>query len=328
VPDHGRTHRAENSNSIPVAELLARPRATSRAGQAPPQGPGPVFVDHLLHREGHGPERRTRQLPRIVGAVAAVAVLSGALMATTQALRPPSDAEPAAESVAAPQHITGSKVFRPDLIRASINEGAKAGAAQPAPDAQRPEAADPARPAPENPAGDPAQPAPGDPAEPGDPGEGGGLTVPTTTAPAPPQVPVPTTRPAPTTTTSSRSGGSGGSGGGLLCGTLPVLDPLVCPLVAPVQSFYEAAPTEPEQAYSLLDSSLQADGVDTFAQSWDGVASATVDSASPDGRNALKVQVTYVRDDGSKVVTLQRLVVRGGDEPKIVEAELLSAVAG
>lgn len=312
MPDPGRNRRAENPRAIPVSELLARRRPTRHPGDPEP---GHVFVGALLEREGHRADRPVRQMPRIVGAIAAVAVLSGVLMATTHSLRSPDDGQ--VVDLAAPQHITGSRVFQPDLIKESLEEQLSkadeaersAESADSSTDAQTPATEAPGDVADGDDGDSPGQPE--QPDQPEDPGARG--VPPTSDAPAPKaEVPAPTmepTQPPAAPTTSSQSGG-------LVCNTLPIL--------CPVLGFYETAPDQPQQAYQMLDTSMRDSDVQAFARSWDGITEATVDEAEAAGGDRVEVQVTLVQEDGSRLVAVQLITVSLGEQPRITNAELLA----
>ena len=58
------------------------------------------------------------------------------------------------------------------------------------------------------------------------------------------------------------------------------------------------------------------------------MANAIVQSATKAGPNTVLVQVLMLRTDGTQMHVKQRISVRGGHKPKIVEAQLLSVTLG
>jgi hypothetical protein len=297
VPDLGRTDRAENPTPAPNG----RP------------GPGPVFVGDLLERSGRPLQKRHSRLPIALAAITAAVIVGAALLlTTTHALRPLyGSGEPAPNG----QHITGAKVFRPDLIGASAGESTNPGSARPAPRSGDQPSPDPAGDGqPVDGSGD-VQPAPADAQSPAQqaPATSGASATPATPA-----------QPAPATTSGSPVAATPS---GTLCETLRVSDPVLCHLLGPVQAFYTSAPIDPAAAFAMLDDGLRA-GTDlqAFTQSWSEIERATVNSASLVDRQSVQVRVTYLREDGSRLITEQRLKVRGGAKPRILDAQLLSAV--
>lgn len=322
MADSGRFRRDVNPQSVPVSELLA---AHKRVRRTEPEAQ--VSVEELRRRERPtrpnnparptgaalspiAPSRPVRQLPRVLGVAAAVIALSAALVVVAQGLTGSPDTDVAGPMPNTPQAITGAKVFRPDVIKAAVSATAAAAGAEPetAIEDGRQAAA----------SGAPAQPP----------------------ARAQRQSPAPGSRPAATQTDAAPNLSTGpsagpsaglptqGPDGGLLD---PILNPLLNPLdpvIGPILGFYAAAPSQPAQAYQLLDTSVQDGSAEDFASSWSGVMEADVRSARPDGPNAVVVQVALVRVDGTRLLTEQRIEVRRGPKPKIIGARLLSAILG
>lgn len=364
MADRGLFHRDEDAPAIPVAELLA---AHKRIRSEPEEQ---VFVDELLQREeparqprqprqgrsarsGSGPRAPqpllatapspNRHTPRVLGVAATVAVLTGALVVAQSLTHRADQQPPTVEAASGPTHITGYKVFKPDIIRASINDqggdaasqgngagqagaGAGAGAAQqPGQQAGQPQG-QPQGGAGQQPgaAGSAGQAGSvgtgGTPGSVGGalPGAGSGAPAQTGAPAAPAQPRPPAQQPAPTTTSSR--------GGGLLDPILDPLDPITGPILGPILGFYSAAPSRPGTAYEYLDPAVQGGSVEDFTRSWTGVTGAVVEGARPDGPDAMVVQVSLMRLDGIRLTTQQRIVVsQGTAKPKIVDAQLLSA---
>jgi len=295
-----------------------------------------VHVDELLLRERRWPRpsgtsrpaagrRRRRSL--VLGAVA-VTVLFGVL-GVAGALTGQDMPAPAAPT-AAPENITGAKVFRPDVIKATLRGGGTGGqgghnGAGGAPDGDnagsggsggagragggQDAAGDgggldaaggteaPGRGGPDGATAD----AQGQPAAPG-----------TGTTEAPGQQPPATVQQAPATTT----------------GTATPLTPGSDPVLNTILQFYATAPSQPAIAFELLHPSVQDGTLAEFAASWQGISSAQVVGATPDGVHAMIIRVVLLRTDGTSLLTTQRIEVRGGARPRIVDAQLLSAAAG
>ncbi|HEY0636068.1 MAG TPA: hypothetical protein VGD67_00325 [Pseudonocardiaceae bacterium] len=331
MPDRGQNHRDETPDSVSVSELLAASKRSrdgseqqirvERPREQEPSPRTPMLVPD---------EPRTgRTLPRVLGVAAAMAVLAGSLVATQMFMN--GEQVTTTQVAAGPEHIRGAKVFRPDLIRASLNTDSAAEPADGPSDALTDGA-------PGAPAGEP-----GSADRSGNRGNTSDSTLDAEGAPevqqpaeqpAPNQPPAqePTARPAPTSTPSSGSGtggsgtgtsGTGGSGG-LLGPVLDPLKPVTDPILGPILGFYAAAPEEPTQAFALLDPSVQDGTIDEFAQSWEDVSGTEVRGAVKDGDNAFVVHVSIIRLDGTTMLTKQRIVVGDGPSPKIVDAELLS----
>jgi len=351
VAERGRFHRDENL--IPVAELLDANKHTREAEQQQQQEQRQQKrAEALVRKEAVkaespfavrtpdeprvAPSKPSRTAPRVLGVAAAIAMLAGGLLATQTFTKDGVDAGIAA---AGPEHIRGAKVFRPDVIRASLNTGGDSDAGRPVPDAWEPaDGTDPggaangsnsddagaagsggAADAADGPAGQAAPPAQqGGQARPNSP-------APTTTAGGLlPNLPLPPLNPPATTT--NGGGGGGQSSGGLLGPILDPLDPITGPILGPILGFYAAAPQEPSTAFALLDPAVQEGTVDEFAHSWRDVRSTEVEDATPDGDNAFIVRVSMLRLDGSRMLTQQRIVVGDGPRPKIVDAQLLSVL--
>lgn len=346
MADRGRYNRDDKSPLIPVAELLD---ASKHGDENEAEREQQVLAEALLNkkpRPGQSPfavgtadqpavvAQPGRLAPRVLGVAATVAMLAGALIAT-QAFNGANDHGSVASG---PEHIRGAKVFRPDVIRASLNTGGDS-------DVPRPEAWEPADGTDPGQAGAGAQNGSGgagsgeladgapmaDPAAPGQqsaPGQQGrpGGAAPTTNGGLLPNLPLPQLPPLlPGPATTTTNGGSGGSAsGGLLGPILDPLDPITDPILGPILGFYAAAPQEPATAFGLLDTNVQEGTVDDFARSWGDVRSTDVENATRDGDNAFIVQVSMLRFDGSRMLTRQRIVVGNGPRPKIVDAQLLS----
>lgn len=299
MPDHGRPYRAENPLNAPSGRT----------------GPGPVFVGDLLERGGRPLEKRRSRRPILLGVFAAVVGVCAALLITVQAVR--SAAEPAQAAALTPQDINGTKVFHPDVIKASAGDGDRPEAARPAPDEPR--------------TGSQQRDSADDTPAPAEQSSSGELPSATGTTPSTEESAAGTgmgtgTGPGDATTSGSPASRSPG---GDLCVTLRITDAQLCRLLAPVQAFYASAPTDPAAAFAILDDSLQAGSdAETFARSWSDIESTTVDRAELVDRHAVRVQVTYRLADGSRLVTEQRLTIRGGARPRISDAQLLSAVSG
>jgi hypothetical protein len=308
VADHGRYHRDQNTQSVPVAELLA---ANKRIRNVEPEPE--LFVDALLqHEQSSGPisapqpagppANRSRHAPLVLGVAAAAAVLAGTLVAT-QTMSRPDGANSKAVPAAAPEHITGAKVFKPDVIRATLNtsrQGGQVGTG--GSDRQAP-------------AGQAQQPV-----DQGMPGAAAGGEA------APAQQPGVISAGTPRATQSAAPllGGASAS----TTNQSGLLDPITDPILGPILGFYSTAPAQPAQAYQMLAPSIQDGTADEFARSWDGVSNAQVQDATPDGPNAMVVRVSLLRVDGTWLVTQQRIVVNSGSTPKIVDAQLLSVSLG
>lgn len=288
VPDHGRNRRADSSYPV----------TANRAGPAPNRaGPAPVFPPV---------EQRGSRLVAVLGAVTAAVVTAAVLLVTMSALRAPTG--PAEPVQGAPPTIAGPKVFRPDVIGSVIeeNNAAITDSSQPG---WRPDGG-------MDGAGGSESSGPDDPDE---------------SAAEGTDTPTDGTQPSTTGATESASGSTAAAAsadGEKLCATLQVTDPTLCRLLGPVQEFYALVTTDPERAFAMLDSSLQGGDAQTFAQAWSQVEAATVDSAELVDRNTVQVQVTYLRTDDRKMITVQRLELRGGTRPHILRAQLLSAVFG
>lgn len=345
MADRGRFRRDVNPQSIPVAELLA---AHKRVRNAVPDEP--VFAEPMEQRlpreerqqreQRQQPSRPVRApraprapqpmvatapkdksyVPRVLGVAASVAVLSAALLVVTQSLtghQEPVSTAPAA----APEAITGAKVFRPDVIKASLGTEAASAPDQSGKDAAK--GGDPAAEGGQPAAGGAVQQPANRQSQPGQQQQAPAPAAPTQTQPAQPQPQpqLPTVNPPATTTSTAQ-------GGGLLD---PILDPILNPLdpiIGPILGFYSAAPTQPTEAYMLLDPEIQDGTADEFASSWSEISDAEVLGAQPDGRNAMVVQVELVRIDGTRLLTEQRIVVGSGPRPRIMDAELLSVRLG
>jgi hypothetical protein len=311
VADRGRYHRDQNPQSVPVAELLA---ANKRIRNVEPEQE--LFVDALLQREQSSgpvtapqpavvPVNRSRYAPLVLGVAAAAVVLAGALVAT-QTMSRPDEAGSKSAPAATPEHITGAKVFKPDVIRATLNtnrHGARdrhtkaghVGTGSPDHQAQHP-----------TDQGVPGAVAGGEPA-PAQPGTIS-ATTPRTTQPTGPLL-----GGTPPATTTNQGG---------------LLDPITGPILGPILGFYSTAPAQPAQAYHMLAPSIQDGTADEFARSWDGVMNVQVQEATPDGPNSMVVRVSLLRVDGTWLVTQQRIVVGSGTAPMIVDAQLLSVSLG
>lgn len=223
---------------------------------------------------------------RLLVVAAAAAVLAGVLIAT-QVINSAPDTT---TGTAGAQHLRGAKVFRPDVIRASLNTG-------------------------DDSAG-PAGPPPAAGAQPGPTGQTSTDQTPTSET---------TTDGGPAAGQQTGSGSSATSAGSGPSGSpLDPLDSVTDPVLGPILTFYAAAPNEPATAYALLHPSVQEGDFEDFADSWKDVLRADIENATPDGRNAFVVQVLLVRDDGSRLVTRQRIEVGTGRKPKIVDATMLS----
>jgi hypothetical protein len=339
VANRGRTHRDEVSPQIPVAELVG---SNKRTREREEEHQKQVLAEALLNkkpRPGQSPfttvgadrptavsDRSGRMATRVLGVAAALAMLAGGLIATQ--LFNGGDAG-LSNSATGPEHIRGAKVFRPDVIRASLNTGGDS-------DVPKPEAWEPAdgtdpgaaqagggdrtdrgAEAGQQSAGQAAPPAQQQQSQ----QQQSGGSPATTAGGLLPNLPLPLPGPA---TTSASSGGGGSQSGGLLGPILDPLDPITDPILGPILGFYAAAPEEPATAYGLLDTTVQDGTVDDFANSWRDVKSTEVETATPDGSNAFIVQVAMLRLDGSIMMTKQRIVVGNGPRPKIIDAQLLS----
>lgn len=97
------------------------------------------------------------------------------------------------------------------------------------------------------------------------------------------------------------------------------------PILGTVTTFYETAPRAPRQAFDLLDPQLRGTGYDEFRQAWAGVRRAIVEDIRQDSPHAALVIVRLERDDGTRLRTLQRVLVTPGVQPRIADAQLLSA---
>lgn len=254
-------------------------------------------------------EKRGNRLVAVLGAITAVVVTAAVLLVVMSVVRSPTG--PADPVQGAPPTIAGSKVFRPDVISSAIEEANATGSGQ---QGWRPDGG-------MDGTGGSESSAQGDPGE-ADATEDNGTpadsTQPSTTGSA-----TGATEPASGSTAAAAS-----VSGERLCATLQVTDPTLCRLLDPVQEFYALVTTDPERAFAMLDSSLQGGDAESFAQAWSQVEAATVDNAELVDRNTVQVQVTYLRTDDRKVITVQRLELRGGAKPRILRAQLLSAVFG
>jgi hypothetical protein len=315
------------------AAAKASPKAAGkRLGKAEAQ------ADDMLFPMPPSPKRH---VPRVLGVAATVAVLIGALVVAQQLTGRRTAEFGQGANERAPEHITGYKVFKPDLIRASVEKQPGSADSQQQASAGDAPNARPAQGAGGGTASDAGSGAgtagtvggvAGDSARSGQPGQvvgapqvgapqAGAPVTTTVAAPARNTAPAPQ-QPAPTTTTRSSSGG-------LLDPILDPLDPITGPILGPILGFYSTAPSDPSSAYVLLDTAVQGGTVDDFAQSWSGITGAVVEGARPDGPNAMVVRVLMQRIDGTLMHTEQRIVVSTGTvKPKIVDAQLLSASIG
>ncbi len=347
----GRFHRDQNDPLIPVAELLdanKRSREVEQQQQVRAEAlvreePRDVKSPFAVRGPGEPivvPSEPSRTAPRVLGVAAAIAMLAGGLLATQTFTTNDHDA---ASVASGPEHIRGAKVFRPDVIRASLNTGGDTDIGRPA-GAEAWEPADGTDPGGAAGAGgsggsadsdNPDAQAGGAAGQAAAPGQQGAPAQQRPQSPPPtsaaggilPNLPLPPLNPpaAPTTTAGGGSGGSGGTGG-LLGPILDPLDPITDPILGPILGFYAAAPAQPTTAFALLDPAVQEGTVDDFAHSWRDVRSTEVENATPDGDNAFIVRVSMLRLDGSRMLTQQRIVVGNGPRPKIVDAQLLSVV--
>lgn len=345
MPDR-RADRTEDFQFIPVSELLASHKLIRRLEPEPR-----ISVDALLERErpqlpAQEPEpvvvsaRSRRHAPLVLGAAAVVAVLCSALVATyLMGRHGDQDTPPPA---AAPENITGAKVFQPDAIKASIVPGGNQGVDQDnhINGTETDQTADEYGTGEYEPAS--TVPGPGDPGDPTAPADQAAPVGPD--APAGPHAPA---GPGAQVPAGSQSGAqaqgtpSGSAGVGAAPGQAPgaaaapapqapaspptVTTTTADPVISTIKAFYAALPSDPATAYAMLAPSVRDGTLEQFAASWMGVSSVVVQSVKPAGPNAAVVRVTLLRTDGTSLVTNQRIVVSTGPTPMIVDARLLSA---
>lgn len=259
----------------------------------------PLSVADLL-AEHHGdcdpalPGRPSRMCRAIV-VTTGIALLCGSGAAGATALSGPrvERALPSSATGSAVASITGAGALHPDLINTSV-EVPPAGAA----------AAPPAGGGQDRPVEVPDAPGPNDTAPP----------VPQSTAAAPDSIdpPPPTPEPEPRGTAEQNAPSS-------------VLNSTLGPILGTITTFYQSAPIAPRQAFTLLDPQMQGAGYDQFRQAWAGVRRAVVEDIQQNGPRAALVIVKLERDDGTVLRTLQQVLVTPGAQPRIADAQLLSA---
>jgi len=268
---------------------------------------GPVWVADLLTQHpgdtGSALPSRPVTVYRTIAVLAGFVLLCAAATASTAALSGPrvDRAVPGSATDNPIASITGVDALHPDLINSSVG--------LPLPGATSPPAGnsdpDPARSGdvPDRSDQDSApQPRPGHDAPPPD----AGLATPDSSDPPP-------TGQAEPRRNLEEDPDSGG------------LNSALGPILGTVTTFYETAPGAPRQAFDLLDPQMRGTGYDEFRQAWAGVRRAIVEDIRLDGPNTALVIVRLERDDGTTLRTLQRVLVTPGAQPRIADAQLLSA---